>query len=1072
MIRCRPLPFALRSLLIAWLILTPGSWLLTPALGQSATATLSGIIVDENGAAVPAVNVTVLNVATSIKRETTTNESGNFTVPLLSPGTYALTAMHDGFKAVEVRDLVLNVGDERALRIQMKVGDVKETVNITGEAPLINESPAVGTVVDRQFVANLPLNGRSFQTLIELTPGTVLTKANSLEQGQFSVNGQRPDANYFTVDGVSANIATSGSAGPVIGQSTAGALAGLSALGGTNNLVSVDALQEFKVQTSTYAPEFGRTPGAQVSIVTRSGTNKFHGTLFEYFRNDVLDASDWFANSGGLPKPKERQNDFGGVLGGPLYLPRFGEGGPAFDRGKNNTFFFFSYEGLRLLQPQIATTLVPSVSARQSASGAGLALLNAFPLPNGPEKGASKLARFSASYSNPSTLDATSIRVDHTVSNRLTLFARYNSAPSETIQRGGSFLGLSTLNLTSLNTQTLTGGATFVVSPALSNDIRLNYSRNRLLLRYDLDSFAGAVPPPDSLLFPPSTSSENSLSQFGILGGLNTKLFQGRSNEETQRQLNVVDNVSLLKGPHQLKFGLDYRRLFPISDPGTYANAILFFSVSQVLANTTGLLIPITFAGKRYPVFTNDSLFAQDAWKAGSRLTLTYGLRWDVNSAPSEANGNNPFALVGIDNPATLALAPSGVPLYKTRYGNFAPRVGAAYQVLTQRGHETVIRGGLGVFYDLGYANIANAFSAAFPNNVFKVFLRVPFPPPPNLLAPPALNLNPPYGFIQGVDPNLKLPYVYQWNVALERSLGVSQTVSASYVGAVGRRLIRIETLQNPNPNFRQVVVMRNTSTSDYHALQLQFQRRLSRGLQALASFVWSHSIDTASSDVQASVPITTLDPSADRGPSDFDVRHSFTAAITYNIPKANSGTFAKALLRDWAVDSIFRARSALPVNVLTGANFANVFGVGRPDLIPGMPLYVNDPSVGGGRRINPAAFSNPPAGPNGSPNRQGTLGRNALRGFGMWQLDFALRRQFSLTEHLRLQVRAEAFNLFNHPNFGDPTPAGTNTLASPLFGQSATMLGRSLGTSTGGFSPLYQVGGPRSIQMAVKLSF
>src|SRR6266446_3813302 len=270
--------FALRSLLVVALCALPFAF----AAAQSATATLSGTVEDERGAVVPGASVTVINNATLLKRDAITNSEGYFTVPLLQPGSYTVRAQHDGFRIAQIDNVVLNVGDQKALQIPLKTGDIKETVNITGEAPLINESPAVGTVVDRQFVGNLPLNGRSFQALITLAPGVVLTKTGVTEQGQFSVNGQRANANYFTVDGVSANIGASASTFP--GQSGAGSLPGLGASGGTNNLVSVDALQEFKIQTSTYAPEFGRTPGAQVSIVTRSGTKDLHGSVFDYLR--------------------------------------------------------------------------------------------------------------------------------------------------------------------------------------------------------------------------------------------------------------------------------------------------------------------------------------------------------------------------------------------------------------------------------------------------------------------------------------------------------------------------------------------------------------------------------------------------------------------------------------------------------------------------------------------------------------------------------------------------------------------------------------------------------------------
>jgi len=279
---------------------------LATARAQSVTASLGGTVVDENGAVVPGSKVAVISIAKGFQRTTTTKDDGTFYVPLLPPGNYTVKAEHDGFTTAELRDVVLNVNDQVTIEIKLKVGSIAgETVTVIDQASIINESPAVCTTIDRQFVSNLPLNGRSFQSLIALTPGVNLTKASFSEAGQFSVNGQRANANYFTVDGVSANVGVS--PGFNIGQGGAGSLPALAASGGTNNLVSVDALEEFKVLTSSYAPEFGRTPGGQIQIVTRSGSNDFHGSLFDYIRNDVLDANDWFANANRLPKPALRQ---------------------------------------------------------------------------------------------------------------------------------------------------------------------------------------------------------------------------------------------------------------------------------------------------------------------------------------------------------------------------------------------------------------------------------------------------------------------------------------------------------------------------------------------------------------------------------------------------------------------------------------------------------------------------------------------------------------------------------------------------------------------------------------------
>jgi len=1036
----------------------------TSSYAQATTATLTIVLEDPKGALVPNADIVLSNIEQGTKRSGTTNSEGTVVFVLIPPGTYSLTITATGFAPREVKPIVLNVNDQRELRVPLTLGALTQTVEIVDGASLINESPAIGTTINRQFVENIPTNGRSFQTLITLSPGVVLTKATVGEQGQFSVNGQRADANYFTVDGVGANIGVS--PGNNAGQSTAGALPGVSAAGGTNNLVSMDALQEFKILTSTYAPEFGRTPGGQVSIVTRSGTNEFRGTVFEYFRNDALDATDWFTNQARLPKPALRQNDFGGVLGGPLYFPRFGEGGPFFHDGKNRAFFFFSYEGLRLRLPQTALTTVPSLASRQAAPVAVRSLLNAFPRPNGRDL-ANNFSEFNASYSDPSTLDAASVRIDFTANSCLSFFASYNSSPSESAQRGGGTSPASNVANITIKTQTLTAGATMVISPTITNDVRVNYSKNRGESFLTVDDFGGAVVPPDALLFPAPLTSQD--AKFTMQLDSSHIWQHGRFQTDLQRQTNVVDNLSVVRGRHQLKFGIDYRKLFPVFDRVAYLQNVRFNGVNSVLTGRATQITVQAFDGPRFPVFNNLSVFVQDNWKLTPRLLLTYGSRWELNPAPSESRGKDPFAVTSLDNLAALAVAPVGTPIFKTRYNNFAPRVGVAYQLSQEKGRELVLRGGFGVFYDLGIGTIASAFGSSFPYSRQKQVNNVIFPLDPVAAAPPVFNPSPPFSTLNGVvDPNFELPYTYQWNVAIERSLGFNQVVSAAYVAAVGRRLARQELISAPAPGFGSVLLTRNSGTSDYHALQLQLQRRLFKGLQYVASYTWSHSLDNVSVDSSFEAPITKIDPQQERGPSDFDVRHALNGAVTYDLPIPFDHGMGNLLLRNFSIDSIFSARSATPVNVTGGAGAGGLF-VSRPDLIEGVPLYIQDSTVAGGRRINSAAFKIPVG-------RQGTLGRNLLRGFSAWQIDFGLRRRFKLTEQVNLQLRAEFFNIFNHPNFGDPGSAGsgTNALTNPLFGRSTVTLGRSLGSGGGGggFNPLFQIGGPRSIQLALRLNF
>src|ERR1700757_656550 len=363
------------------------------ARAQTESATIRGTVSEHTGAYIANATIRLVNVDHGVTAELKTGTDGAYTFANIYPGNYRMEVEKSGFKVVRMYSITVNVQDRLERNFRLEVGNASESVTVEGDAKAINTiDGTVSTIVDRHLIDNLPLNGRSFQTLIMLTPGVVVTPTAFDDQGQFSINGQRADANYFTVDGVSANFGVTGYAALV--QTAGGALPALSAQGGTNSLVSVDAMQEFRVQTSSFAPEFGRTPGGQISIVTRSGTNAFHGTLFDYFRNGVLDANDWFANYNELPKPQDKQNDFGGVFGGPIR--------------KDKTFFFFSYEGLRLRQPSTQQSAVPDNASRQQAPPSIRPYLNAYPIANGPELGGG-FAQFNASYSNPSTLDATRI---------------------------------------------------------------------------------------------------------------------------------------------------------------------------------------------------------------------------------------------------------------------------------------------------------------------------------------------------------------------------------------------------------------------------------------------------------------------------------------------------------------------------------------------------------------------------------------------------------------------------------------------------------------------------------------
>ena len=1028
---------------------------------QSTNASLSGRVIDPSKARIVGARVTAISSGTNVRDETITNGSGEYYLPSLIPGTYRIEVEKSGFKKLIKPDVILHVQDALDIDFEMTVGSASESMTVEGGAPLLKTSDAsVSTLFSNRFVENMPLNGRSFSSLLDLTPGVVLTPSNQYEAGQYSVNGQRPDANYFMVDGVIANL---GSAASNFAQSGAGQVPSTSAFGGTSNLVSLDALEEFRVQTSTLAPEYGRTPGAQVSVVTKSGTNNFHGSVFEYFRNDALDANDWFADNNGVKKAALRQNDFGGVLGGPIIKDKF--------------FFFGSYEGARVRLPRFANTYVPSLAtlgAVQSGPNPEVfPLLNAFPKPTpGGKDFGDGTAALTAGYSDPSSLDAYSLRLDYLPTQKVTVFARYGDAPSSITQRGGGTAQAACNDVlhTKNRFQSLTIGSNQTITPTLTNELRFSYSQSRGHLFDTLDNFAGGVPPPDSVMFPLAGTANNGL--FDFLGDFNPFGLHyqfGEIANNLQHQINVTDNISKIVGKHQLKFGLDYRRLRPEQKFGPYNLQYVFGDLALVQANQVQEAFIASRAADVQLVISNWSVFAQDTWKIRQDLTITYGLRWEYNAAPTSPNGTLPFTVLGVNNLATAQLAPPGTPLWHPQKDDFAPRLAVAWQARPN----LVVRAGAGIFYDLGYSDVADGMSA-FPYVQANVLLPsatqpLAFPLTATAAAPPPLTTSPPSIYTAVVDPNHVLPRTYEWNAAVEQALGRSDVLTLTYLGASGRKLMRQDLYNAPNPTqfAGEFDYMHNGATSSYNALQAQFRHHVSHGLQTLFSYTWAHAIDDASSDVYF-VNTPPAIPSRERGSSDYDIRQTFSDAISYDIPAPGRGTW-RSILGNWSTDSIIYARSATTVNVVTGQDpfstgfLAGAFGIARPNVMSGVPFYLHKSNVPGGRVINAAAFSVPASG-------QGDLGRNELRGFGATQWDITLRRQFRFTERISLQARGDFFNILNHPNFGSPI----NYLSSPKFGQATEMLNNFLGSGgqSGGLNPLYQIGGPRSIQVALKLQF
>jgi hypothetical protein len=1010
-------------------------WFANSSVAQSPTGTISGIVTDPTGAVIADAELIVVNDATRVQFATKSNGEGIYVVPNLPPGSYRIQVSKIGFKTIIKPDITLNVQDALAINFSLPLGAVSEIVTIQGGAPFVNtESAAVSTVIDREFVGNLPLNGRSFNTLLQLTPGVVIAPTTgAAATGQFSIAGQRSDANNFTVDGVSANFGVTGSLSA--GQSGTGSSQAFSALGGTSSLVSVEALQEFRIVTSSFAPEFGRTPGGQVLLTTRAGTNDLHGGVYEYFRNDVLDANDWFANAADRTRAAERHNDFGGFIGGPVL--------------KDNTFFFASYEGARLRLPQTMVFDVPSSEIRTSAPSALAPLLNAFPMPNGPVSTDGYTAQFTGVYSNSATLDAGSIRIDHKFSERFSLFGRFNDAPSETANRVN---GLTSLRTTTANTKTFTVGLNMALSATVANSLRGNYSSQEAGVVDVLDSFGGAVPLPASFLVG-TLPSDKSLIEFQTDD--TNFLDSGPLAVDRTKQFNVADDLDVVRGSHQVKLGADYRAILFDAKPA--AQTFFFDSDSVQDYVTTGQGSLSVGTRKSSELLTQTlSLYAQDTWKANPRLTITYGLRWELSPPPSGRDDTTLASWTGTSNPSQLALAPTGTAIWKMAYGNVAPRIGVAY-ALNEK-HDFVLRAAWGIFYDLGVGQAAT-LATQFPNAASLDAPSVPVPISDASPYVPVISLQPPYPGAYGTSPDLKPPRSYQWNVALEKALPGNQVLTATYVGQAGTDLLRNTAYYQPNPNFTSFFYLTtNTAFSNYEALQVQYRKPLTSRLQGIANYTFAHSLDNSSNDVVSGA--NAISAIGDYGSSDFDVRHSFSGALHFDAPAIAKSGFVSVLSRDWSFDLVGIVRTGFPFNASMFVpspvlGYTNV----RPDLVPGQPFWVPNPAAAGGRILNAAAFVKAPT------DQQGNESRNDIDGFGLTQFDLSAARKISITERVHLQFRTDAFNLLNHPNFANP---GANVFSGASQLRSSKMLNQGLG----GLNPLFQEGGPRSLQLSLRLTF
>jgi hypothetical protein len=1056
------------------------------ARGQFSAATVVGVVQDSSKAGITDAKLKLINTQTGTENDSATNQTGGFLLPGVIPGAYTLQIERDGFATTQVNGIKLDAGDTKNLLIRMKVGAVTETVNVDASGLTMNETDAsVSTVVDRKFISAIPLNGRSLQDLLSVTPGIVTqnpqaaTQSGSQTQGDFSVNGQPTDSNSFFVDGVAANVHSGLSPGNSRSGAT-GSISGLTALGTTQSVVSVDALQEFRVLSSTYSAEFGRTPGGQFNFVTRSGGNGVHGAFYEYFRSNLLDTADWIATSQqyAISPANYSQNDAGATLGAPIFIP-------GVYNGRDKSFVFLSYEGLYVDQPTPQAFLYTPIlcgeiadsficNAQPVVPSAMERVLATFPAPNlvsyvgydsyiANQTGLALAPVGDVSF--PSHVNSSSVRIDHTFSPKFSMFFRYGDTPSD-----GQANQLYSVTTYRTENQTFTYGATDQLSATLNNEFRLGYATGQVRANTVTESvfangggFSYIGPAGDlnaALGIPGSYASAGADAYIHITG-------VGDSDSHTNHvssslhQWNFRDTFSLRERNHYFKIGIDQRRVAANLTPAGLSVLADFFTRDSMVTNAASdLVITRSFAAN--PILEEFSAFAEDEWKVSPTLNLSLGLRWDVNPAPRGQHGQDAYTVLGnVNQPATLQLAPGGTPLWHTSWYALAPRFGAAWVARNEPGKELIVRAGGGVFFDTGTQPALKAFQG-IGFTTYAHFLDAPVPATPaqidfsNTVAPPYGNTEA-FAFA----PHRQLPYSWQWNLGFEQALGKNQSITVSYVGASGRRLLEEQRTNVGllNPNFGNVSYFPSGVTSNFQSLQTKFQRTLPRGLEALASYTWAHSFDYGSTD--AFFPLKY-------GNSDLDVRQNLEAAAFWSSPVAQHRFLSRRrLLEGWDLDGRLIARTGFPVNLLGNFFFDPV--TGHPyysglNLTANRPLYLHGSQYPGGRIFNGGVNATNPAFSLPDSGEQGDAPRNLVRGFGTVQGNFAVRQTLHLYDQLNLQLRVEIFNVFNHPSFGYIDPS----LSDEFFGQSTKMLDQSFGTS----GALYNQGGPRVVQLSIRMTF
>jgi len=1043
-----------------------------PAPAQE-QGTISGLVTDATGSVIPNAHVKVTNEQTGLSRDLATNQSGNYNAPALIVGKYTVEISAPGFAGYKQTNIAVNVNDNLRIDARLEIGGVQQSVEVQANAVQVQaEDATVGQVVNGTQVESLSVNGRNFTSLAALVPGasstqpSLNTPVGVTSSTSISFNGMRQSNNVWRMDGQENYDRGCGGCVAV--------------------LPSVEAIAEFKVETAGAAVSNGFGDAGQVNVATKSGTRDFHGTGWEYVRNEKLDANNYFTNLNGQPKPPLRFNVYGYNIGGPVFIPKL------YPRSKSRTFFFFNEEWRKLRQSSLFNVPTPSLAERTGdfsaiktqikdpTTGQPLpgniipanridpnALILAapnflFPAPTNPN------GNFTQSFSVPTNLREEILRLDHSFSDKEQVFFRYiqeSNTQNFTNNLWSSSSYPTTTTLLLNRPKLYYAQLTSTLTPSTVNEASLGYLDQPLNL-----SLNGNYQRPSSLTIPlvfpgANTANKNpniSLQQMGVNYDLASWPWINEMETWT-----IQDNLTMTRGKHTFTFGgvwMHFNKQQDLFGPTQGA----FTFTGQYSGNDFAdflLGYPFEFQQLQQQTEPNylsrsGALWMHDSWKASSKLTVTAGLRWDAfPHAYTEKNDVSSF-FVNLYNPADapqinsagrivpgtgnllngLGIAgKNGIPrgLVENHWNTFEPRIGIAWRPFSD---DTVIRAGFGIYYERVQGNDIYNVAPNPPFSSTATIFNTQLSNPgggPGAILPASLTV---------YDPAYPTSSVNQYNFGVQRRLTKSVVADVSYVGTKGTHLSDTRNINQPFPEGAAQVLAKtanvnqvrpylgyaninqyyNGGNSNYNALQASLRTNEFHGLTLQASYTYSHAIDDVSGDVPGNAHQDAYRAYLEYGNSNYDRTQMLILSYVYNIPAPSQQRVVKAVLGNWQLSGISVFETGTPINITLPGDNAGVGGAPyRPDLI-------GDPTVGGGSRqvwFNPAAFAKPPAG------AFGNAGRNVVRSAGIDNTDASLFRNFPgilKLESSGLQFRAEFYNIFNHVNFSG---FGT-TFGSPNFGQ------------------------------------